>query len=708
MAQITVNVTEKGISTTDTKLKKLGATGGKTEKQISSLEQATKDFSKNAAAAIATVDGPLGGISSRISSLTTVATAGGAAVTGMAIGVSALTAATIQGITALDTYETDLVRTEAILKATGNAAGFTAEQLREQADALALATLTSTTEVQKAQAQLLTFNKVSNDVFTDAIALSQDLAEAGFGTITQNAVQLGKALQDPTQGISALTRVGVTFNDTQKETIRLSQEAGDTFAAQQVVIEALKTQVGGSGEAVAANSLAGKVDTAGQRWDEFTRALAEESGAFDIAKDGADLLTSAIEALTKSITGGTLEEQLSAANREFSAQQKAVSALQEELNTLNDVNLKTLGSSQGVADVMTRQRKAAEDLAIAEATLQGKLNDKLDLEEEIANKAQEALRAQAQGSAKQAEIAAQEEIDRSKAKQEQRQKDDEKEAERVAQQEIRNQESIDRKVEALRVGLLSEQELRLENALNQAELISQSTLAEEEQEGRLRDLWDSYYQDVADESARSQDERAKNAKKATDEELRQNQRAIDGWDSLTQDLKSTLGEQNAIFKTSASINATIKAYEAANSAYAALAPIPIIGPGLGATAAGVAIGAGLENVAAINSARQQGGLVNRGDNVLVGERGPEVVTFGQGGRVTPNNQLDGQSQPQQMQVNIFNQAPETSVQAVQNDDGSTDIYVRKEELDALVGASLGNPNSESYQGLNSVANLQRS
>lgn len=49
--------------------------------------------------------------------------------------------------------------------------------------------------------------------------------------------------------------------------------------------------------------------------------------------------------------------------------------------------------------------------------------------------------------------------------------------------------------------------------------------------------------------------------------------------------------------------AVINTYRAATGAYAALAPIPIIGPALGAAAAGIAIAAGMANVNAIKSAQ---------------------------------------------------------------------------------------------------------
>lgn len=56
-----------------------------------------------------------------------------------------------------------------------------------------------------------------------------------------------------------------------------------------------------------------------------------------------------------------------------------------------------------------------------------------------------------------------------------------------------------------------------------------------------------------------------------------------------------------IAQAAAIANATIKTYEAANAAYAAMAGIPVVGPALGAAAAGAAIIAGIANVQAIRS-----------------------------------------------------------------------------------------------------------
>ena len=54
-------------------------------------------------------------------------------------------------------------------------------------------------------------------------ALNQ--GEVSQSGLEQTTMRLGKALNDPIKGISALTRVGVTFTDAQKEQIKTLVES---------------------------------------------------------------------------------------------------------------------------------------------------------------------------------------------------------------------------------------------------------------------------------------------------------------------------------------------------------------------------------------------------------------------------------------------------------------------------------------------------
>lgn len=122
------------------------------------------------------------------------------------------------------------------------------------------------------------------------------------------------------------------------------------------------------------------------------------------------------------------------------------------------------------------------------------------------------------------------------------------------------------------------------------------------------------------------------------EKERQFDRAAAASSNLTEQLRSTLGEQNAIYKASAIATATMDTYKAATGAYAALSSIPVVGPALGAAAAGAAIGFGLAQVRAITSTpnRAQGGSVSAGTPYMVGERGREVFVPSTSGTIVPN------------------------------------------------------------------------
>lgn len=80
-------------------------------------------------------------------------------------------------------------------------------------------------------------------------------------------------------------------------------------------------------------------------------------------------------------------------------------------------------------------------------------------------------------------------------------------------------------------------------------------------------------------------------------------------------------------------------YDAAMKAYKSLAGIPIIGPALGAAAAATILAAGVSFAAQSLSGRALGGQVRAGESYVVGERGPEVLTMGGMGNITPNSAL---------------------------------------------------------------------
>jgi len=111
--------------------------------------------------------------------------------------------------------------------------------------------------IQSSANLLLTFGNIknaagqNNDVFNRALGLTQDLAAKGFGSADAAAKMLGKALNDPIAGITALGRAGVTFTDAQKSQIQAMVDSGDLLGAQKIILGEVEKQVGGTAEATA-------------------------------------------------------------------------------------------------------------------------------------------------------------------------------------------------------------------------------------------------------------------------------------------------------------------------------------------------------------------------------------------------------------------------------------------------------------------------
>ena len=150
-------------------------------------------------------------------------------------------------------YETQAKATaklEQVVRATGGAAGYTADQLKRMSSEMQDNTTYGDEVVQQAQAMLLTFKNISGDVFPRAMESIADMGEM-FGSLDSSAVQLGKALNNPILGVSALSEVGIQFTEQQKQQIKKFTEVNDIASAQAVILKEIEGQFGGVARAMA-------------------------------------------------------------------------------------------------------------------------------------------------------------------------------------------------------------------------------------------------------------------------------------------------------------------------------------------------------------------------------------------------------------------------------------------------------------------------
>lgn len=167
--------------------------------------------------------------------------------------------------------------------------------------------------------------------------------------------------------------------------------------------------------------------------------------------------------------------------------------------------------------------------------------------------------------------------------------------------------------------------------------------------------------------------------------------------NMASNIGSALGEASGAYKAFAIVQATIATYTAAIEAYKSTAAIPVVGPFLAPVAAAAAVGAGMAQISAIRSAREQGGQLSAGQASTIAERGkPEVIMPAGASRVRTAQQMKeimGQngSSSGPSNVTIINNTSSQigNVSTEQDDEGRLRIIIEEQ-----VAASLQNSNSK--------------
>lgn len=178
-----------------------------------------------------------------------------AAVGGTAAGIGFLVKQAMQA-------EKVTKQTGAVIKSTGGIANVTAADVDKLATALSRKTGIDDEAIASGENLLLTFTNIrneagkGNDIFDQTTTAAVDMAAAMKNagkemSISDAALQLGKALNDPEKGMTRLTRVGVSFTEQQKKQVEALMASGKTLDAQRVILRELNKEFGGSAEATA-------------------------------------------------------------------------------------------------------------------------------------------------------------------------------------------------------------------------------------------------------------------------------------------------------------------------------------------------------------------------------------------------------------------------------------------------------------------------
>jgi len=177
-----------------------------------------------------------------------------------------------------------VAQVEAGLKSTGNAAGFTSQQLQQMAaDIQSTSVFDDDAILKDVTAQLLTFTNIAGTEFKTAQQAIADFSARTGKDLYASSIMIGKALNDPVKGLTALGKAGVQFSEEQKTLINSLVKTGDVAGAQKIILAELEKQYGGSAKAAAEAGL-GPIEqlknTLGDLSEEFGKIILDGISPF--------------------------------------------------------------------------------------------------------------------------------------------------------------------------------------------------------------------------------------------------------------------------------------------------------------------------------------------------------------------------------------------------------------------------------------------
>lgn len=303
--------------------------------QTGSAQQVLRQRFLETANSIAVLDGPLGGVASRFSSFGVLVGRTGVLLAGASVSFAALSLTASSGIKQFADFEVQLATVENRLRSTSTQVNLTGQDIVRMTSQIALGSLASEKELLSAASQVLTFGNITTEVFEDVLRTATDLAASGFGTVESSAIALSKALEDPRQSLTSLSRSGITFTRQQRAMVLSMVETGRQAEAMNLILEQVNRQVGGAAEVQARGTIAGQFDTIGQAVrlanQQFAEFILNEVGVRKVIETLAGVSERFIQASVEPTT----QEQLD--------------RLREELRLLEELEVKV--SAYGTADL---------------------------------------------------------------------------------------------------------------------------------------------------------------------------------------------------------------------------------------------------------------------------------------------------------------------------------------------------------------------
>ena len=139
----------------------------------------------------------------------------------------------------------------AVLTATGGAAGVTADQINDYASELQATTNFEGDATVGAAAMMARFSNIKGEMFFSVMDAAADLASVMSMDLPAATALLGKAMDNPSEGLAKLAKAGMAFTEAEEEQLKSLQASGDLIGAQGMIMDKVAGKFGGAAKAMA-------------------------------------------------------------------------------------------------------------------------------------------------------------------------------------------------------------------------------------------------------------------------------------------------------------------------------------------------------------------------------------------------------------------------------------------------------------------------
>jgi phage-related protein len=264
------------------------------QKFAGDINTASKSFDDLESKGVKSLSKATDGASNSILGMAKSFAIGSLAAGGISTGIQAIGGFLRSSVSEFSASEKAASNLNAVVSQTNKAfgRGLDVKDIQNFATELQNATGIADDSIIQSSAVLASFGGVTKDNFKKAQEAAANLSTVMGSDLQGATLQLGKALENPEKGLTALARSGISFTDAQKEQILLLQSTGREAEAQQAIIEAVYNNTGDAARA-AGKTTTGQLDILREKFNNIKEVI----GGFVLEKivlPGANLLLAII------------------------------------------------------------------------------------------------------------------------------------------------------------------------------------------------------------------------------------------------------------------------------------------------------------------------------------------------------------------------------------------------------------------------------